>query len=65
MKNVRIAKVRIVRINIITDSVVAMVYLSYKIRKHTVPRHVRAGAVDKFLNFGFVDRRRLDSGCTR
>ena len=24
--------------------------LSREIRKHTIPRHVRAGAVDKFLN---------------
>ena len=38
--------------------------LPREIRKHTVP-HVRAGAVDKFLNLGFVDRKRLGSGCTR
>ena len=39
--------------------------LSREIRKHTVPRHVSAGANYKFLNLGFVDRRRLESGCTR
>ena len=39
--------------------------LSRGMRKHTVPRHVRAGAADKFLNRGFVDRKRLESGCTR
>ena len=39
--------------------------LSLEIRKYTVPRYVRAGAADKFLNLGFVDRRRLGSGCTR
>ena len=33
--------------------------ISREIRKHTVPRHVRVGAVDKFLNLDFVDRRRL------
>ena len=31
--------------------------LSREIRKHAVPRHVQAGAIDKFLNLGFVDRR--------
>ena len=39
--------------------------LSREIRKHTVPCLVRAGAVDKFLNLGFVDRRRLGNGCIR
>ena len=39
--------------------------LSREIRNHTVPRHVWAGANDKFLNLGFADRRRLESGCTR
>ena len=39
--------------------------LSLEIRKYTVPRHVKAGAVDKFLNFEFGDRQRLESECTR
>ena len=39
--------------------------LSREIRKHNVPRHVRAGAVDKFLSLGFVDGKRLASVCTR
>ena len=28
-----------------------------EIQKHTVPRHVRAGAADKFLILGFFDQR--------
>ena len=36
--------------------------LSREIRKST---DVWVGAVDKFLNLGFVDSRRLESGCTR
>ena len=39
--------------------------LSREICKHTVARHVRAGAVDKFLDLGFADWRRLESECTR
>ena len=37
--------------------------LSREIRKHTVPRHVQAGAVDKFLNLGFYSGKtnQLDS----
>ena len=39
--------------------------LSRNKRKHTVSSHIRAGAFDKFLKLGFVDRRRLENGCTR
>ena len=39
--------------------------LSREIRMYPVPRHVRAGTVDKYVNLGFVYRRRLESGCTR
>ena len=34
--------------------------LSREIRKHTVPRHVRAGVVHKFFNLGFVDLEEIE-----
>ena len=39
--------------------------LSREISKHIVPRHVWVAAIDRFLNAGFVDWRRLESGRTR